>query len=60
MTKRQAVKEFNQIWKNVLEFYPDYKNDKPAKRYEANCFIDELHRSGRITDKQRNTWVIGQ
>lgn len=49
MTYKQAQKQFGQ------QFIID-KTDKPGMRQAWCIFIDELHRSGQITDKQVQSW----
>ena len=49
MTYKQAQKEFRQ------RFIVD-EADKPEASQAWCIFIDELHRSGQITDKQVQTW----
>lgn len=49
MTFNQAKKEFR---KNFLFD----KTDKPAAGQAWCLFVDSLHREGRITDRQVNSW----
>lgn len=51
MNSRQVRSAFNQWWRERCQQVPSYKTDKPAKRQAFSCFVDELHRDGRISDR---------
>lgn len=51
MTKKQAETQFKS------EFLPSLdKTDRPLIRFEWNCFVDMLQKSGQITAKQAANW----
>lgn len=56
LTKKQAEKEFREVWKSVLEYFPNYKGDVVAKREEWFIFIDNLLSERKITFEQYNSW----
>jgi hypothetical protein len=51
MTKRQAVAVFLEEWSAT-----GIRNDPTAKRCAWCDFVDSLHRSKQITDRQAFTW----
>lgn len=51
MTKKQAVKLFNEIYKNELD------NDLIAKKTAWNDFTDRLMKDGEITENQCYNWT---
>ena len=57
MTKREAIREFNQYVKPaILARYR--KSDSVAMSDAWGIFIDGLCRDGRITSKQYHTWTL--
>ena len=59
MTKKEAVESFKRVWMPVVR--STYERNKRADyvaRSEAwNRFTDSLHKEGRITENQYNTWT---
>lgn len=56
ITKKEAEREFREIWEAILTNYPQYKNDTIAKREEWFIFVDSLRSEGRISKHQYNSW----
>lgn len=52
MTKKEALKQFNEAWESSN---PPAK-DKPAKREAWVRYIDSLARFNVITNRQAETW----
>lgn len=55
MTKADALREFNLDYPKS-RWRSDGMTDYPAWRQAWHFYIDDLHRRGRITDKQVNSW----
>ena len=55
LTSRQVRAEFRRWWATRCEQVPAYRVDKPAKRQAFSCFVDDLHRDGRISDRVADT-----
>ena len=56
MTKKQAVEQFRQIWKDAVAWNPHLRGDSIAKRCEFNDYVDHLNKDGLITDYQAYNW----
>lgn len=57
MNQREARKIFNRdIKPHVVEQYG--KNDKPAINEAWGIWLDDMCRSGEITEKQYNNWTL--
>jgi hypothetical protein len=55
-TKPQAIKIYKaHILPAILKEFGPY--DRPALRESWNVFTDYLHKEGKISDKQYNTWT---
>jgi len=56
MTRLQALKQFKrEVAPSVVARYG--KNDKPACREAWNNWTDMLHKDGKITRQQYDTWI---
>lgn len=56
----EEVREaFNEAWSERLAEVPAYKDDKPAKRMFFSCFVDDLERSGRISEELAQDVTMG-
>lgn len=53
MTKREAVRQFQQQWSSLYMNHADYW----TAEQEWSYYVDSLHRGGYITDRQRETWT---
>jgi hypothetical protein len=51
MTTRQVRSAFRQFWAARCRQVPAYSTDKPAMRQAFACFVDDLHREDRISDR---------
>ncbi len=51
MTKKQAETQFKSEFLQSLD-----KTDRPLIRFEWNCFVDMLQKSGQITPEQAANW----
>lgn len=49
LTPAQVRSEFAVYWRQRVADVPAYRNDMPAKNMAFSCFVDDLHREGRIT-----------
>lgn len=56
MTKREAVKQFNERWPRSHFVHIDGRLDKPMRRQFWNDYVDFLQKNGNITVKQAETW----
>lgn len=60
MTKR--VKTMSQVYKDFMAMYKDYdgamKKDYLKVQYEFSVYIDNLNKSGVITDKQAQNAIV--
>ena len=52
MTKAEALRCFNELWKNTIYS----RTDVTAKRTMWNDYTDALCKNGLITSKQYDTW----
>ena len=51
LTSRRVRAEFKKRWAERCQDVPAYKTDLPAKRMAFTCFVDDLERDGKITDR---------
>ena len=59
MTSRDVRRAFVRYWTDRCKFVPAYRDDLPAKRMAFSCFIDDLERDGRITEKVAQNVTMG-
>lgn len=60
LNSRQVRSAFNQWWRERCQQVPAYKTDKPAKRQAFACFVDDLHRDGRISDAVADNVTVSE
>ena len=51
MNSRQVRSAFNAYWRRRCQQVRGFVTDKPAKRQAFSCFVDDLQRDGRISDR---------
>jgi hypothetical protein len=51
MTGRDVRREFNRLWRDICRRDPRWLKDEPARRTEFSVFVDDLARSGRISER---------
>ena len=56
MTKIEALREFADIWRQVVQHNPRAANDRPMKREMFGIWTDTLCKDGRISPHQFRTW----
>lgn len=56
LTKKQALAMFNELYPKE-SFISDAGFDEPARREAWNNFTDALHKEGKISERQYNTWT---
>lgn len=56
ITKKQALSEFTEIWKEIVLSNPNARGDSILKREEFNNFVDCLEKDRRITATQAYNW----
>ena len=56
MTKKQVLKEFNDLWRELVASNPSLRGDSIAKREEFNNYVDMLNKERRVTDSQAFNW----
>jgi len=57
MTKKEVLRDFREIWKEVIKHTPMYKGDSIAKRETFNDYTDELRTDRKITKHQYDNWT---
>lgn len=50
MTQRDVRRTFNSYWRDEMRRKPTLRTDKPAMREAFSFYVDDLARSGRITE----------
>ena len=50
MTSHAVRREFKRMWAGEIRRKPTLATDKPAMRLAFSFYVDDLARSGRITD----------
>jgi hypothetical protein len=48
---RDVRRAFRTFWRARCAAVPAYRTDKPAMRQAFSCFVDDLNRDGRISDR---------
>ncbi len=56
LTKAEALRDFREMWDDLLRREPRWRGDTIAKREEWNNYVDALQKDGRITQRQADTW----
>lgn len=51
LTSREVQRAFKMQWKERCDYVPAYRNDLPAKREAFSCFVDDLARENRISER---------
>ena len=56
MTKIEALREFSDIWRQIVQHNPRAANDRQMKREMFSIWTDTLFEDGRISPHQYRTW----
>jgi len=51
LTSRAVRRQFKRFWHECCLLVPAYRDDLPAKRQAFACFVDDLERDGRISER---------
>ena len=57
LTKTEVLKDFREMWAEIVRQDPRWRGDSVAKREEFNNYIDALHKDALITNRQVATWT---
>jgi hypothetical protein len=60
MTSREVRTAFHKAWAQRCREVPAYRTDKPAMRQAFACFVDDLHRDDRISDRVANCVTLNE
>jgi len=55
-TKKQVLKEFSELWRELVASNPSLRGDSIAKREAFNNYVDMLNKERRVTDSQAFNW----
>ena len=56
LTKKQAIAQFREMWREAIEYNLALKGDVIAKREDWNNYTDALCKDGQITQSQYSRW----
>ena len=57
MTKKEAVRQFKEMWAEAVQENPRLKNDDPARDEAWNDWTDGLCKDKVITPRQYSNWT---